>query len=54
MGSPERFRWASAGLCVAALALGVALGAFSQPVQADSSDIDLGAVFSLTLADGDL
>ncbi|RXF75687.1 hypothetical protein EK403_00550 [Hansschlegelia zhihuaiae] len=54
MGSPERFRWASAGLCVVALALGVALGAVSQPAQADSGDIDLGAMFSLTLADGDL
>jgi hypothetical protein len=53
-GSPRRLGFASMGLCAAALAIGVALGSVSQSAQADSGGLDIGEMFSITLADGDL
>lgn len=54
-GSPRRLGLAGAGFCVAALAIGVALGTVGQPAQADDgADVDFGSAFSLTLTDGDL
>ncbi|QZO02491.1 hypothetical protein K6K41_22485 [Chenggangzhangella methanolivorans] len=53
--SPRRFGFAGLGFCVAALAIGVALGSIGQPAQADDGgDFDFGSAFSLTLTDGDL
>lgn len=53
-GSPRRLGVAGASFCAAALAIGVALGAITQPAQADTADLDLGGAFSLTLSDGDI
>lgn len=41
--SPRRFALASASFCVAALALGVAIGAVTVPAQADDGDADLAS-----------
>ncbi|GLK66719.1 hypothetical protein [Hansschlegelia plantiphila] len=56
MGSPGRFGFAGASFCVAALAVGVALGAFAEPQQtgATVANLDLGAAFEVSLVDGDL
>lgn len=52
--SPRRFGLASVSFCVAALALGAALGAVVAPVQAGGSAPDLGAAVEVALLDGDL
>lgn len=52
-GSPGRAGLVTVGFCVAALALGVALGAVSDRAQALDGDLDLGAPFALSLADSD-
>ena len=52
-GSPGRAGLVTAGFCVAALALGVALGAVSDRAQALDGDLDLGAPFALSLADSE-
>ena len=54
VGSPARLGLVSAGFCVAALALGVTIGAVMAPAQAGPQDLDLGAAFGLSIMDGDL
>ncbi|MET0313994.1 MAG: hypothetical protein ABW275_06330, partial [Hansschlegelia sp.] len=52
--SPGRFSLAGVSFCVAALALGAALGAAVAPAQAGASAPDLGAAVEVALLDGDL
>lgn len=54
IGSPGRLGLVTASFCTAALALGITIGAVMAPAQAGPPDLDLGAAFALSIADGDL